>query len=153
MSSNIPDLRPAAFSLLNQLDLDLELEDEEPFPTAPLPSTRPVAVQPSAITPSSSARVSLPHAQVTLDATQPLFFPFSTDEGANRRVNAKLKDIMDAFREKGLGPQSTAVYRTKSSEEVAKRWEEVKGDLTRDWKKKHREVVKGRRRGGGADGD
>ena len=153
-SSNIFDLCPTGFSLLNQLDLDLELEDEEPFPTAPLPSAPSVAVQPSAITPSSSTRVSLPHAQVTLDATQPLFFPFSTDERANRRGNAKLKDIMDVFREKGLDPRSTGFYRTESSEEIVKRWEEAKGDLTRDWKKRHREAVKSRRRrGGGADGD
>ena len=153
-SSNVSDLRPIGFSLLNQLDLDLELEDEEPFPTAPLPSAPSVAVQPLAITPSSSTRVSLPHVQITLDATQPLFFPFSTDERTNRRGNAKLKDIMDVFREKGLDPRSTGFYRTESNEEIVKRWEEVKGDLTRDWKKRHREAVKSkRRRGGGADGD
>jgi len=153
-SSNISDRRPVGFSLLNQLDLDLELEDEEPFPNAPLPSAPSVAVQPSAITPSPSTRVSLPHAQITLDATQPLFFPFSTDERANRRGDEKLKDIMDVFREKGLDPRSTGFYRTESSEEIVKRWEEFTGDLTRDWKKRHREVVKSkRRRGGGADGD
>ena len=86
-----------------------------------------MAVQPSAITPGSSTRVSFPHAQITLDATQPLFFPFSTDERANRRGNAKLKDIMDVFREKGLDPRSTGFYRTESSEETEKKWEEVKG--------------------------
>ena len=75
-SSNISDLRPVGFSLLNQLDLDLELEDEEPFQTAPLPSAPPLAVQPSAITPSLSARVSVPHAQVTLDATPALVLSF-----------------------------------------------------------------------------
>jgi len=34
-----------------------------------------------------------------------------------------------------------------------KRWEEAKGDLTRDWKRRHREAVKSRRRRGGVDGD
>ena len=34
---NTSDLRPVGFSLLNELNLDLELEDEDPFPTGPLP--------------------------------------------------------------------------------------------------------------------
>ena len=36
-TSNTSDLHPVGFSLLNDLDPDLELEDEDPFPTAPLP--------------------------------------------------------------------------------------------------------------------
>ncbi|KAF9649970.1 hypothetical protein BDM02DRAFT_3179499 [Thelephora ganbajun] len=141
------------FSLLNQLDLDLELEDEEPFPTALLPPVAPVAVQPPTVAPSSTTRVSLPHAQITLDASQPLFFPLSAEERANKHRNPKLKDIMDVFKEKGLDPKSTGFYRTESSEEIVKRWEAVKGDLTRDWKRRHREAVKSRRRRGGVDGD
>jgi hypothetical protein len=82
-----------------------------------------------------------------------LFFPLSKEERANRPRNSKLKDILDVFREKGLDPQSTGFYRTESSEEIVKRWEEVKGDLTRDWKRRHREAVKSRRRRGGTDGD
>lgn len=147
------NLRPVGFSLLSQLDLDLELEDEEPFPTALLPPVAPVAVQSSIITPGSSTRVSLPHAQISLDATQPMFFPLSTEERASKHRNTKLRDIMDVFREKGLDPQSTGFYRTESSEEIVKRWEEVKVDLTRDWKRRHREAVKSRRRRGGIDGD
>ena len=152
-ASNTSNPHLIGFSLLNQLDLDLELEDEEPFPTVLLPPVSPVAIQPSTITPSSSTRISLPHAQITFDATQPLFFPLSVEERANRQKNAKLKDIMDVFREKGLDPQSTGFYRTESSEEIVKRWEEVKGNLTRDWKKRHREAVKSRRRRGGVDGN
>ena len=148
IASRGPNRRPAGFSLLDQLDLDLELEDEEPFPTALLPP----AVQPSAAT-SSTARGSLPHTQITLDASQPLFFPLSTEERANKHRNTKVKDIMDVFKEKGLDPQSTGFYRTESSEDIVKRWEEAKGDLTRDWKRRHREAVKSRRRRGGADGD
>ena len=148
-TSHGSDLRPAGFSLLSQLELDLELEDEEPFPTALLPP----AAQSSAIAPGQTTRPPLPHTQITLDASEPLFFPLSTEERANKHRNAKLKDIMDVFREEGLDPQSTGFYRTRSSEEIAKRWEGVKGDLTRDWKRRHREAVKSRRRRGGADGD
>ena len=62
------------------------------------------------------------------------------------RGNVRLKDIMNLLREKGLDPRSPGFYRTESSEETAKRREEVKGDLTRDWKKRDREAVKSRRR-------
>ena len=148
-TSRRSDLHPAGFSLLNQLDLDLELEDEEPFPTALLPP----AAQSLAITPSLTTRSTLPHTQITLDASEPLFFPLSTEERSNKHRNTRLKDIMDVFREKGLDPQSTGFYRTESSEEIVKRWEEAKGDLTRDWKRRHREAVKSRRRRGGVDGD
>lgn len=82
-----------------------------------------------------------------------MFFPFSKEERADKHRNTKLKDIFDVFKEKGLDPQSTGFYRTESNEEIVKRWEEVKGDLTRDWKRRHREAVKSRRRRGGTDGD
>jgi len=61
--------------------------------------------------------------------TQSSFFPLSTEERANRRGNARLKDIMDLLREKGLDPRSPGFYRTENSEETAKRWEEVGGGL------------------------
>ena len=144
--SDQSDYCPAGFSLVNQLELDLELEDEEPFPTALLPPTVPAAIQPS-------IGVSLPYTQIAIDASQPLFFPLSKEERANKHRNPKLRDIFDAFKEKGLDPQSTGFFRTESSEEIVKRWEEVKGDLTRDWKRRHREAVKSRRRRGGTDGD
>jgi len=135
------------------LDLDLELEDEEPFPAALLPPAAPVPVQPLALTQSSSTRTSLPYSQIVLDSSQPLFFPLSAEEKTDKHRKVKLKDIMDVFREKGLDPRSTGFHRTESSEEIAKRWEEVKGDLTRDWKRRHREAVKSRKRRGGVDGD
>ena len=112
-----------------------------------------MVAQPSTAASGVATRVSLPHTQITLDASQPLFFPLSKEEKANKPRNAKLRDIMDVFKEKGLDPQSTGFYRVESSEEIVKRWEEVKGDLTRDWKRRHREAVKSRRRRGGVDGD
>ena len=153
ITSHRLDLRSTGFSLLNQLGLDLELDDEEPFPAALLPPPVHTAVHPSTVTQSSTTRASLSHTQVTLDASQPLFFPLSKEEKANKHRNVKLRDIMDVFREKGLDPESTGFYRTESNEEIVKRWEEAKGDLTRDWKRRHREAVKSRRRRGGVDGD
>jgi hypothetical protein len=35
------------------------------------------------------------------------------------------------------------------SEEIHKRWEDLRGDLTRQYKKRHREAMKRRRRGHG----
>ena len=112
-----------------------------------------MAVQPSIVAPNLTTRTPHPHSQITFDASQPLFFPLSKEERANKRRNTKIKDIMDVFKEKGLDPQSTEFYRTESNEEIVKRWEEAKGDLTRDWKRRHREAVKSRRRRGGVDLD
>lgn len=131
----------------------MELDDEEPFPPALLPPVPSVAIQSSTPISSFTTRVSSTHAQTTFDATQPLFFPVSKEKRANEQRNAKLKDIFDVFKEKGLDPQSTGFYRTERNDEIMKRWEDVKGDLTRDWKRRHREAVKSRRRRGGADGD
>ena len=149
-ASHRSDDCPAGFSLVDHLNLDLELEDEEPFPTALLPPAAPAVIQPSKVASSSATGISFSH---TLDASQPLFFPLSKEQRANKHRNGKLKDILDVFKEKGLDPQSTGFYRTESDEEIVKRWEEVKSDLTRDWKRRHREAVKSRRRRGGTDGD
>jgi len=72
--------------------------------------------------------------------------------GGWRQGNARLTDTVDVFREKGLDPRSMGFYRTEGSEEIVKRWEETKRDMTRDWKKRHMEAVK-RRRGHGGDAD
>lgn len=112
-----------------------------------------MAIQPSTAASNSTTRAYLPHTQITLDESQSLFFPFLKEGRANGHRNAKLKDIFDLFKEKGLDPQSTRFYRTESNEEIVKRWEGVKGDLTRDWKRRHREAVKSRKRRGGIDGD
>jgi hypothetical protein len=130
--------RISGFSLLGHLDLDLEL-DEDPI----------IQIQSSICKDpvDQIVPIPLPQSQATYDPKQPLFFPLLSDQ--NR---GKSKDIIDVMRERGFDWRD-GFYRSESSEEIAKRWEETKGDLTRDWKRRHREAVKSRRRRGGTDGD
>jgi hypothetical protein len=39
--------------------------------------------------------------------------------------------------------------RTEDEGQIRERWEAVRGELTREWKRRHREAVKSRRRRGG----
>ena len=49
---------------------------------------------------------------------------------------------------------TVAFYRTETENKIRKRWEGVKGELTRDWKRRWKEARKiGCRKYGGADGD
>ena len=41
--------------------------------------------------------------------------------------------------------------RTESEEQIRMRWEAARGELTREWKRRHREAVKSRRRRRGHD--
>jgi hypothetical protein len=128
------------FSLLGHLDLEL---DEEPLSFA-VPQNVPATIEP-APTPTFTTA----HSQITYDPKHPLFFPISQEARASR---GKAKDIIDVLKDRGYDWRN-GFYRTESPEEITKRWDETKGDLTRDWKKRHREAVKSRRRRGGADGD
>jgi len=82
-----------------------------------------------------------------MDVSLPLFFPQSG--------HSRLCDSLDALRE-GFGLQVVSWGTgdpTLIADEARQRWEEVRGDLTRDWKKRHREAVKSRRRRGGPGDD
>ena len=83
------------------------------------------------------------------DASQALFFPLAPDDRGAQR--SKIKDPFDAAKEKGWDWRT--FYRTETDEEIKKRWEEAKGDLTKDWKRRHREALKSRKRRGGAGAD
>ena len=45
--------------------------------------------------------------------------------------------------------QRVKFTRTEDEEEIRARWEVARGELTREWKRRHREAVKSRRRRGG----
>lgn len=97
-----------------------------------------------------------------------MFFPIY-DEG-KRGKGAKLRDLYDVARDKGW----TGFWRTETEcgfftrtllskgvltsnvqrDEIRKQWDESKAELTREFKRRHREAVKRRRRGmaGGGDG-
>lgn len=119
------------FSLLGHLDLDLELDDTvDPF-IADIASTdeRPA---PTALTapPTFAASTGV------LDFKRSLFFPTFT--------GAKARDALDPT------DWRTWFFRTDGPEDIRKDWEEIRGELTNDWKRRHREAVKSRKRRGGA---
>lgn len=140
------------FSLLGHLDLDLELDDELDIPsfaeaTAPVPV--PVAEDQPSITQAATHPVPIKPSQpqFTFDPSLPLFFPIPSSQ---THLFPRQKDIATLARENII---SAGFYRTESEDEIRKRWEEQKGELTREWKRRFREAGKMRRRRGGGDGD
>ncbi|KAF8316606.1 hypothetical protein DL93DRAFT_744804 [Clavulina sp. PMI_390] len=88
---------------------------------------------------------------ITFDPSIPLFFPVpprlrDSSKSAYGKKGAKPRDIFDVAKEKGW---EGGFYRTATEEEIRKRWEELRGDLTRQYKRRHREASKKRRRGHG----
>lgn len=133
---------------MGQLDLDDELVDDVDLGfTAQAPATTAAAevVQPISLPTTTGAQ-----ARFTLDPSAPLFFPIPEDERTGFR--GRVKDPLDVAKEKGWDWRTFC--RTETDEEVRKRWEERKVELTKDWKRRHREALKSRRRRGGAgDGE
>ncbi|KAJ4479585.1 hypothetical protein C8J55DRAFT_72550 [Lentinula edodes] len=127
------------FSLLNHLDL--ELDDNLDLDMVPFPTSMPAALDAQPLQPPASATISIsrpvhqyhltqPAQPITLDPSKPLFFPRSIALSAS---NAS----------------SSPFYHHQTPEEIQKRWEENKVELTRGWKKRYREAGKVRRRRGG----
>ncbi|KAH9926928.1 uncharacterized protein B0H18DRAFT_303671 [Fomitopsis serialis] len=123
------------FSLLGHLDLDLELDEEVDLH---LPTRSQARSEPAAL-PLPTAIPSLP----SFDPKAPLFFPLPPEE----RNRGRVYDVLDPTNWR------TWFYRTDSEEDIQKRWEAAKGELTSGWKRRHREAVKSRRRRGGGPGD
>ncbi|KAJ3996056.1 hypothetical protein F5050DRAFT_1572265 [Lentinula boryana] len=136
---------PRGFSLLNHLDLDddddLDL-DMVPFPT-PARATMDLLPDDLSLHPSNQPSLPLLPAPSTsrshqdtstqpiaLDPKKPLFFPRSIALSTSSAA-------------------SSPFYTHPTPEEIQKRWEENKLELTRGWKKRYREAGKVRRRRGG----
>ncbi|PSS31119.1 hypothetical protein PHLCEN_2v2343 [Hermanssonia centrifuga] len=141
-----PREEEAGFSLLGHLDLDLELDDSLD-PSFGQAQAIPVP-QPSA--PAATALLNT-HGQsyVSFDPSRPLFFPLSEDARAG--FKGRVKDPLDVAKENGWNWRNFC--RTQTPEEIKQRWEEQKVELTKDWKRRHREAMKSRRRRGGGDGE
>ena len=151
----------AGFSLLGNFDIDLELDDTINIP-AMIPSTSttsaPQLQAQSIVAPiSSSQPVPYARTQFTLDPTAPLFFPLASNlntlpDAPSRRLNinnrGRVKDVINIAREKGW---DRVFYRQDDEEEIRQRWEKAKAELTKEWKRRHREGVKSVRRRGGGD--
>lgn len=149
-STNLKDLfaprEEEGFSLIGHLDLDseLDLDLDEPAFANNAPATTPIPTSASAsgptITRSAAAAPPPPtraqrHQPKGLDATLPFFFPHT--KGRDR-------DHLRGAVEFG---------RTEDEGEIRARWESVRGELTREWKRRHREAFKSSRRRRGAGGE
>lgn len=146
------------FSLLGHLDLDLELDDELPFA---IPETIPAAEEsrpsapytPSFIVPSVPSQ-NTGYSAPQLNSRQALFFPLPPSSGLSTK--ARPKDLFDVARENKWSWRDPNIgfYRTGTDEDIKKKWEEEKVELTREWKRRCREAGKvSRRRTGGDRGD
>lgn len=129
---------------MGHLDLDLEL-DEDPLDLGISSGAPEVTPTPASAPATQEPRNARSH--IVLDATLPFFFPLS--EEARAGMKGRVKDTFDVAREKGWDWRGFC--RTQTSDEIKQRWEEQKVELTRDWKRRHREAIKSRRRRGGAD--
>ena len=143
---------PAGFSILDNLDLELELDDDAGISAVPqiIPALSFAEHVPSQIFEQTVSTTS--RATFTLDASKPLFFPLgssftSTPSAQLYRGGKGPKDIVSIFHEKGW--TRDGFRRTDSPEAIRKRWEDGKVELTREWKRRHREAVKAARRRGG----
>lgn len=134
----------ASFSLLGNLDLDLEL-DEIPEAVAP------TLTQTETVSPFHSYNISLPERGVahtraslfSIDPSKPLFFPPSLLPESNLPFKPT-SDILSL-----MNNSSNSFCRTEDEDTIRARWDERKVELTRDWKRRHREAVKSARRRGG----
>jgi hypothetical protein len=149
--------------MLANLDLDdLELDDGDaaafgasgPAASVPVPDNAPSV--PGFATTATSAG----GGAVALDPTTPLFFPIPRTSFAEFNAPATLtaKGKRPA---RALDPLAAAhaagrhwrqgFFCTETEEEIRAKWEAQKVDLTRSWKRRHREAGKARKRRGGPE--
>jgi hypothetical protein len=118
-----------------ELDLDLGLDESAFTNNGSWPASVPTS---DPITMTRPAAIPVPTRQIktnSLDATLPFFFP-QTSKGSDHARNVKVK-----------------FARTEDEAQIRARWEAARGELTREWKRRHREAVKSRRRRGGGGGE
>lgn len=131
------------FSLLGHLDLDEDFDED--LDTAFAPQAQATSVT-EVVRPVIPPPTSTTQSRFTLDQFSSFFFPIPEDERTGFR--GRVKDPMDVAREKGWDWRKFC--RTQTTEEIKQKWEEQKVELTKDWKRRHREAIKSRRRRGGA---
>ncbi|KAF9563564.1 hypothetical protein CPC08DRAFT_792891 [Agrocybe pediades] len=151
-----PREEEAGFSLLGHLDLDVELDEELPFVAEQPIQQQAHEPQPISVPTPVVLQTQNSQAPLVLNPKQALFFPLATShEQSGAGVNrARQRDVFDLVKDNGWNWRDPSVgfYRTGTDEDIKKRWEESKGDLTRDWKRRCREAAKvNRRKRGGVE--
>ncbi|KAF5316326.1 hypothetical protein D9619_006760 [Psilocybe cf. subviscida] len=155
-----PQEEEAGFSLFGNLGLDIDLDEDVPYAIED-------ATEPQSAEPAQPIATALPTAPITvqshttnaplvLDARQALFFPLPQTDGGVISHRARQRDVYDLAKDNGWNwrDRSIGFFKTGTDEDIRKRWEESKGDLTRDWKRRCREAAKvTRRKRGGVEGE
>ncbi|KAH9995412.1 hypothetical protein BJV74DRAFT_883926 [Russula compacta] len=140
------------FSLINHLDLDseLELDFDEPAPfanNAPAPALASIPPTSDRTTTTRSAtNATAPkhqHQSKSLDVTLPFFFLQNSNSNSNLNSNLNSKGHRNNMCRRVM------FARTDDEAQIRARWEAARGELTREWKRRHREAVKSRRKRGG----
>ncbi|KAJ9109907.1 hypothetical protein QFC19_001887 [Naganishia cerealis] len=142
------------FSLMAGLDLeldsDLEMDEANPFEPA-----APVAREAE---PTLTAFAPIPAVDVNAvfnasSSNEPFFF------GTTARPPGRTEDIQDGWMNKitigGIEKQEVDVepfWQTETDEQMTQLWNEQKRELTKEYKKRHREAVKRQKRGMGGAG-
>ncbi|KAF9528974.1 hypothetical protein CPB83DRAFT_853538 [Crepidotus variabilis] len=154
-----PREEQAGFSLLGHLDLDLEFDDDvDIFTTGAEQQHLDIVEEPELMNMTTATTISLPsqssQAPIVLDPKIPLFFPLPRLDNTDFR-KPRPKDVYDVIEEHGWSWRDPTVkfWKTETDEEIRKHWEETRGDLTRDWKRRWREAGKVRKRKKGGDND
>ena len=149
----------AAFSLLDHLDLDIGLDEDLSFLDEPLSTDLPVASHEPSQNPQVRPTPQTLHAQssrhIVLNPKQTLFFPLPPSKPKELNKVRQRDAYYDLIRENGWYWHDPAVrfWNTESEEEVRKKWEASRGELTKSWKQRWREAGKVRRRKKLVDGN
>ncbi|KAF9517099.1 hypothetical protein BS47DRAFT_568503 [Hydnum rufescens UP504] len=152
-----PREEEAGFSLFGNLaasgvEIELDLEEEEevyPIGTKTINQTSAAV----AAAPITALAPVFRNEALLFDSSSPMFFPILPsyrDDGFPGKKGARPKDLFDIGLDRGWAAKAGGgFWRTSNEEEIRERWDMVKGDLTREFKKRHREALKKRKRGHG----
>jgi len=124
---------------------DMPFLAEQPISAEPVVVVQEEAVSVSHVMQKTGHQRAQP--RIILNSKQVLFFPIMPNEsGASKK--AQERDPYDVARDHGWFWRDPAVgfWKRESEEEITKKREESRGELTRQWKKKWREAGKARNR-------
>lgn len=129
------------------MDLDIELNEDLEFLDNQMSPVEPIAPQEVPLNSRIDLQSRTSQPRVVLDPKQALFFPLSSSD-PHGFSKARQRDLYDVAKENGWYWRDDAArfWNVESEEETRKKWEESKGELTRDWKRRWREAGKFRKR-------
>jgi hypothetical protein len=132
---------------MGHLDIDLDLDEDLDFNLLQPPPEPTLQIAPVAVTDlPSHTYTTTTNSSWTFNPTDTLFFP--RPPGARR---GRAKDPLEVAMEQGTTWRALGFFRTETEEQLSENWDGCKLELTREWKRRHREAVKSRRRRGGVD--